>query len=492
MRRVAKWNAILWAGLVLALPFTSLPLMANLVNTDTVAPLSGLLAGILLFTWLIPFVVHGGRLPLLAAPLLGFLLAAGLASALAFFINMPPLRERTVLSAELEAGITLAVGMTVYFIGAAYPRKESDFRVLLFWVNWGGACIVVWSLLQAVYVVCCRGAYPLWMERLQDVFSIRRLFYNRVTGFAYEPSWLGHQLNMIYLPLWLAASAGGVSAHRWRAGRLTVENFLLAGGSLVLFLSISRIGWLSFGLVAGWLGWRWLRPRAGRLRRAVLLRLPASARGQGVMRLAVSLGLWILFAGALGLAGLALVQAGSRLDPRLENLGNRIGNAENFYDLANKVAFAERVVFWAAGWRTFDEYPLLGVGLGNAGFFFGEKMPTFGWSLPEINDIYARRSFLPNTKSLWVRLLAETGIAGFACFAVWLYFLWRAARLAEADGNAPPIIRTFAAAGTFALLALLFEGFSVDSFALPYIWLALGWLTAAATAALRGGDDPAG
>jgi hypothetical protein len=34
--------------------------------------------------------------------------------------------------------------------------------------------------------------------------------------------------------------------------------------------------------------------------------------------------------------------------------------------------------------------------------------------------------------------------------------------------------------GKLVILALVFEGFSVDSFALPYLWFALGLVTAQA------------
>jgi hypothetical protein len=33
--------------------------------------------------------------------------------------------------------------------------------------------------------------------------------------------------------------------------------------------------------------------------------------------------------------------------------------------------------------------------------------------------------------------------------------------------------------GKLAIIALIFEGFSVDSFALPYLWFGLGLVTAA-------------
>jgi hypothetical protein len=41
-----------------------------------------------------------------------------------------------------------------------------------------------------------------------------------------------------------------------------------------------------------------------------------------------------------------------------------------------------------------------------------------------------------------------------------------------------PLVRTLGWMGVFVILSFLAEGFSVDSFALPYLWFALGLLTA--------------
>ncbi|MHB1450169.1 MAG: hypothetical protein ACYCX1_13665, partial [Bellilinea sp.] len=83
----------------------------------------------------------------------------------------------------------------------------------------------------------------------------------------------------------------------------------------------------------------------------------------------------------------------------------------------------------------------------------------------------------PNTKALWTRLAAETGLVGLAIFLTWLLVLWNCAR---SLGTSPDRLhRALASFGQFVLVALLIEGFSVDTFALPYFWLALGIMTAA-------------
>jgi O-antigen ligase len=114
--------------------------------------------------------------------------------------------------------------------------------------------------------------------------------------------------------------------------------------------------------------------------------------------------------------------------------------------------------------------------LGNAGYYFPEKMPALGWGLTEINTVMYRGTAIPNTKSLWARLLAETGIVGFVFWIGWLYLLWQAARFLR-KGDIP-LLRTIGLAGALVLVALLAEGFSVDSFALPYFWFSFGLVSA--------------
>jgi hypothetical protein len=95
---------------------------------------------------------------------------------------------------------------------------------------------------------------------------------------------------------------------------------------------------------------------------------------------------------------------------------------------------------------------------------------------------------LPNTLSLWVRLLAETGLLGFSLFLSWLVILWKSARYIQSHTNS--ILGTAGLAGQLAMIALLMEGMSVDTLALPYFWLSFGWLTAAAAIARR--SEPSG
>jgi O-antigen ligase len=179
----------------------------------------------------------------------------------------------------------------------------------------------------------------------------------------------------------------------------------------------------------------------------------------------------------------------SRIDPRMASLFDLSTlQQEGILAYTNRMFFAERVVFWQAGWKVFNEHPIIGVGLGNAGYHFPETMSDYGLRLIEVNDLLSKSASLPNTKSLWVRLLAETGIVGFALFITWLFVLW--AGTGRLRQSTHPVQRIVALAARFVLLGLLIEGFSVDTFALPYFWVTFGLLTAALAVPKIGSENP--
>jgi O-antigen ligase len=231
-------------------------------------------------------------------------------------------------------------------------------------------------------------------------------------------------------------------------------------GLLVLLASIWLVRWLPARLMRG------SSFDAGKTR--VTLRWLGAATVAGIVILYVG----VLAGGAYGL---------SRYDARMRRLFDFSALREqSFIHYANQLVFAERIVFWQAGWEVYNDYPLLGVGPGNAGFFFPKKLSAFSWALTEVRTLMYQWSTLPNIKSLWIRLLAETGIIGFVCFLCWLYVLWHAARAAFSDRETgSKLVPAAGLAGMLGLAAFVVEGFSLDTFALPYYWILFGMATAA-------------
>jgi hypothetical protein len=475
---------IAWVAVFLLMPITSLPLLSRLAGGTSVAPAAFLPLLWLAFFWFIPYLLKRGAIPRESVPFIFFIAIAVIASAAAFFLNIPPYKGASILHEEIKAILTLSIGAAFYLITASwFSKSQSRLAFLLKWINISGIIVILWTIIQAFYIFRFQSHYPSILVEFQKLVSTRDLFVGRVTSFAFEPSWLAHQMNLFFLPFWLGATISGTSAHHFRLWKISLENILFLVGMGVVFLA-SRVGTLAILLVLAFLGIYANVLLARRILERSLtqfVRFPRFVRKAIHFLLPVILLFVIISVYVLGAVG--LVYGLSHVDTRLarffkpQSLSQWGQLIKNPYALFNYLEFAERYVYWVGGWNIFNMHPILGVGLGNAGFFFQRLLPPYSWNLPEVMDVYYRASDLPNIKSLWVRLLAETGIVGFSAFIAWLYVLFRLSWFIRLSKS--PLIRMIGWSGLFVLIAFLIEGFSTDTFALPYLWVSLGIVSAA-------------
>lgn len=468
---------------IFLLPLTSLPALSDKLGGTMVAPPTIIFIFILTVGWLPFYVWRGEKFPRETGPLFVFVIVALLASAAAFFLYFPPYKGYTVQSAEVDAIVTLAIGSATFLVVSLWHRDSHQLVWTLRLINISGLIMLVWSFVQLAEILLNSGNYPDLMVRFQALLSTRSLldfgFRSRVGGFTFEPSWQAHLLNIIYLPYWLAATVTNYSVSR-KLWRFSVENALLFGGIIIFYFTISRIGLLAFLLVLAFLFYRinaniirWLQTRLQMRRGIIRWRIDKLIPVISVIIIV------LIYLG--GVTGLLFIWA--HFDFRTANLLALRAIPSNLFDFAFSVNFAERVVYWSIGWTVFAHYPFLGVGLGNTGFFFQQYQPNISYRLPEIMSLLFNATVLPNVKSFWIRLLSETGIAGFSVFAAWQVVLWRTATFLRSEQTI--FLRTLGWMGAFAILAFLAEGFSIDSFALPYLWVAMGLLTAASALARR-------
>jgi hypothetical protein len=475
-----------WALMFLLLPITTLPALVHLFGWVTVAPASSLPL-IWLVVWFILFLFRKGELPHESIPFLAFVSVAVISSAVAFFMEYPTFKARDLLGTESTSLLTLGIGAAFYLVSIAWlSSRPQQFEKTLRLLNYAGMIMLAWSSLQAVYALFFNSHYPDIMYQIQSLFNTRGLFRGRVTGFSFEPSWLAHQINLFFLPFWLAATIKRTSVHRLRLWKITVENVLLMVGMVMIFLS-SRIGTLAVLLVLIFLGIRlhlWgLGKIYAKFNERMKFRSPFQHFAVRVVFFTALLSL-LIFIYLLALFGLVFTLA--NIDPRIARLFDLEAlklNLSSPYELFNQLMFAERYVYWVTGWHIFNDYPLLGVGLGNAGLYFLTHLPSYGWVLVEVIESVYRLPAVMNIKSFWVRILAETGLAGFATFASWYAILWQTSRFLEA--NKQKLMSMLGLAGQLVLVAFIAEGFSIDTFALPYLWLALGFISAAGMLARR-------
>ena len=463
---------IAWYGLLFLLPITSMPLVARLLGSDTVAAPSIIFLAFLLLFWFFPYLIRRGTLTDLSIPLIFFIVSAILSTIAAVFIDLPSFKEFSVLRSNIQSIATLFIGGSFFIIAATYPKDKNELNKALQVINWSGVVLLVWTGMQAISWFGFHK-YPQWMFDLQGIISSRVLYHNRVTGLALEPSWFSHELNMLYIPLWLSASLKKYSSHNFKFLGLTVENILLVSGIGALVLTLSRGGFIAFlcmlTLILIYLNiWMidlikrfWLRQK--NIREKIT---PFQSRTITVILSVFIIVCYLIFilAGAIAL---------SKVDPRMKDLFDFTQDKENpILSYFNNLQFGERAVYWLAGWEIFGDHPLLGVGLGNAGFFFPQKITPYGWTLIEVRRLMYELNVLLNIKSMWVRLLAETGIIGFSFFMSWIVLLLISFIRLFTDKNR--LFSMLALSGIFVIVALPAEGFSIDSFALPFLWFSLG------------------
>ncbi len=487
-----KVTEVVWAIAMVSLPFTSFPLFT--LSGSLVSPFAILPFVILLALSTLPLLVRKGELPKESLPLFIFAIFAIISCAAAYFINIPGFKGKSITGQEVRSLLTLAVGITFYLVTATWIKSTGRLKNTWKYVTIGGILSLAWAAVQAYFVLKHYNYYPSWLQEIQSWLVVRAQSFSpgtgRVSGFAYEASWFAHQMVMVYLPIWIAATYHRTSAFTFRIFRISIENILLVIGVAAFFLSSPRIGLVSLLLMIAYLfiklNMAFYRRVVERLSSSRLFAQHfANSAHQTILRLTAGLSIALIYCLVLGGAILFAVQRDWRLATLVsepptaaEIIGALTLDQTTLLELSHRFIFFERMVYWLNGWNVFNLHPWLGVGLGNAGFFFPQQAPALGWSSQEIRGVLYLLAQLPNVKSLWFRLLAETGLVGFSLFIAWYFVLYQSSRFVQTHRDST--VKTFAFAGQLALLAFIGEGLSIDSFALPYFWFIAGIIAALA------------
>ena len=177
-----------------------------------------------------------------------FTIAAIISTLIASFFPIPLFKEFSSVNNEITSLVTLFIGIAFYLLTSTWLKDQFGLRKTLQYLNWGGLILLVIAGIQGIswYTL---GGYPEWMREFHNIYSVGPLFRQRPTGMSYEPSWLANQLNMLYLPYWLAATVKGYSSLNWRLKKISLENLLLCGGVIILVLTLSRVGMIAFFLM---------------------------------------------------------------------------------------------------------------------------------------------------------------------------------------------------------------------------------------------------
>jgi len=468
---------ISWKLLLLALPITSFPFFSKLFGGTTVAPLSFLPMVLLILIVVVPDSLKNKSFPRQFQPLYVFFLIALLSVAIAFLRELPSFQSIPIWRNAVEGFVTLLFGFGFYLVTIYCLKDQKQIRKALRWINLGGVIIILVAGVQFVSYKIFDG-YPEILELIQKIFSTStRLYNDRATGLAFEPSWLAHQLNILYIPIWLGFTIRKETVYSKKLfGKIPYEFLLLAGGIISMFISFSRIGWLTIIAVFMYL---LIRLSNSFINRLLDKREDKTGRKQGQkQRFFAKLLLWLLLLAILLLLVFAAGLIMRQLDPRMEQLFDvSLLKQYGILGWASRLSFAERITYWQTAFNVYLKFPWLGSGLGVAGYYYPETIPSFGYQLPETLSILLYDNFIPNAKNLWVRLLAETGIIGFSVFVAWVVEHWRNAKAVEKRKQSG-LFRAMGLAGQLLIIALIVEGFSLDTFGLPYYWVGLGLIVA--------------
>ena len=486
---------ILLSLVLIGLPITSLPLISQFTGS-MVAPFSAIPLAILILIWFVPTLIRKGKLPKEIIPLLYFVLVALIISSGAFFLDGFYSRGRDFFDQSLRAFVTLGVGLSFYLTLSTYLDNESILRKGLRLITFSGVWLILWSIYEIILlrVHGTVGNFPLWVLSLKGLlaYQIPGLEYlNRVSGFAYEPSWYALYFTIVLFPLWFSSVFQRKSLFKFRLWVFIVEDLLLALGIVCFAFSFPRVGMLAFFVMLFYLGVRLVNQLNHKIFDLASKRSLFKIKNPTLLKTLITVLLILLVIAIIVGATAAFIEIASRSDYRYQLIIDQLlaGTFRNFsfseeeiITLARRLAFYERTIFWFSGWRVFADYPL-GVGLGNAGFYMIERFNSQGYGSFEIRNLIYQANNIINTKSLWIRLLAETGFIGLGIYLTWLILLWRKTNLIQK--SADPLMKVIGLAGKLFILAYLVEGFSVDSFAIPYQWISASLISAGGLIALK-------
>ncbi len=450
-----RWG--LWVVLLVGLPISSFRFFPRAIGGGAlVRPLSLYPLIVLAVAVTLPALFRR-RLPVSVGWLGLFVLVALVASTGFVFRDLPPVNGVRPPSRVVRGLITLVVGVAFYLTVALFPRNRQELERSLRWLYVALAGALAWGTFQIGYILTRSYAWYLFANRLQRMFSTRDLLIRRISGPAYEPNWFASQLLLVFLPWLLASVLTGRSAFRWRWRWVTVEAVLTVWTFGVLLFTYSRAG---------------LATAAGLVALAVFLR-PAK-RFPWKWRFVALGGMAVLFAAVLFLLG--------QTNPYFARIWTAFGlPLENYVFM---LGMQGRFAYWQAAYEVYRQHPLLGVGLGNFAFYFAHALQPRPLGLDhELLQVLLPGSGygLVTPKNLYVRLLAETGLAGFvAFFAFWHAVFRDGVRLLGRGGQDG----MFWGLGTvLGFAALLLFAISFGSFAVADMWVFLGFVTAAALTA---------
>ena len=464
-------STVAWVLLFIFLPITSFPFFPGDVGGKTlVRPLAVIPLAFLVLLVLLPRLVSR-PLPKTFLPLLAFIIAATISSIAAFTLEIETLRGVSFSGRLLRNILTLGIGCAFFFTLSLLHESWDDLDFSLRWLYLGFGIALLWGSLQSVYIIRFSETYFNLISEIQSYISTRKLFETRISGLTYEPKWFAEQIGFLLLPFLLGSIISQKSVFKWRRGWLTVEWLLLIWSAVILLFTFSRTGLF---ILAALVFISFLIYKISRVKN--------NETGQAKTNLNLTrrrvIEISLITIALLGLA--AVFGSQNRYISRFWRYWTDDQPGKKTY--LEYIAFEQRFVYLQTALNIYEEYPAIGVGLGNYAFFFDKMIPDQPYNrqpeiIRQITPVEGRDRLI-TPKNLYGRLLAETGLFGTVTFTTFILAVFRCMLYLLYSGLNEQ--KFWGLSGLLGFFVFFFVIFSYDSFALPNMWVFFGVLTSAA------------
>ena len=348
----------------------------------------------------------------------------------------------------LISATTLLMAVIALFAGCTIGRRLENINNFVTLVFIGYLPPMLFGLLHVTSSYLLGGSLMALLKTIHGLVSQGGLGYGRISLLTLEPSWAANQLVSFYIPVFLAIY---IYRDELPTGTRKISLVGLVTGVFLTVFTLSAGGTLTLALIF-----------------AYVLLTQRSLLPKG--RFAVAASILLLPIIVLIILSSPLVETGEAIFVRLRHvIGSRLVSGRGYYDGSAVV----RSTYWKTGVNIFLEYPLFGVGWGNAGFYF-PKFIGYGRMFDEVaNYLSASNNLIPNIKNIYVRILAESGILGFLLFLSFFVCVWLKTKSKTCDSLEVRIVKLFV---RLSIIAWISEGMSFDTFGFVYPWVQIGFL----------------
>jgi len=136
---------------------------------------------------------------------------------------------------------------------------------------------------------------------------------------------------------------------------------------------------------------------------------------------------------------------------------DRVGQVFNISDVSNLT----RLYTYEAAIKMAIDYPIIGVGIGNFGFYYYDYRPS---------RAHDEQFYWPVSNNLFLRVLSEMGISGLMLLALILFFLYQDAKLNIRMTKNDTYWNSISIGLLASTIGILIHFLTIDTFSFSHFW----------------------